>query len=141
MHADDPYNLRRFVTAQNPVFEEVCAELRAGQKRSHWIWFIFPQMRGLGSSEYATFYGIASRGEAEAYAAHPVLGPRLRECTRLVIAVAGRSIRQILGSPDDLKFRSSMTLFALTSAENQVFKDALDKHFGGKMDERTVKLV
>jgi uncharacterized protein (DUF1810 family) len=141
MSSKDPYNLQRFVEAQDPEFEQVCAELRAGQKRSHWMWFIFPQMRGLGKSELAEYYGISSRQEAEAYLAHPVLGPRLRECTRLVTVVEGRSIDQILGYPDNLKFRSSMTLFAATGSENQIFRDALQKYFAGKSDPLTLKLL
>jgi uncharacterized protein (DUF1810 family) len=139
--ADDPHNLRRFVDAQQAEFEQVCAELRAGHKRSHWIWFIFPQMKGLGHSETANYYGIASRQEAEAYLAHPVLGSRLRECTRLVSAIEGRSIDQILGYPDDLKFRSSMTLFASVAADNQLFRDALQKYFAGKPDHLTLDLL
>ena len=107
----DPFDLQRFVDAQNRVYEQVCAELRNGQKRSHWMWFIFPQLRGLGSSEMATAYGISSRQEAEAYLDHSVLGPRLRECTRLV----------------NLKFRSSMTLFASVAPGDQVFKLRMDR--------------
>jgi uncharacterized protein (DUF1810 family) len=97
----DPYHLQRFIEAQNPVYAQVCAELCSGQKQSHWIWFIFPQLRGLGQSQMAVTFGIASREEAEAYLQHPILGPRLRECTRLVTEVEGRSIHEILGSPDD----------------------------------------
>src|ERR1700726_3122240 len=104
------------------------------------MWFIFPHMRGLGHSELANYYGISSRQEAEAYLAHPVLGPRLRECTRLVNMVEGRSIDQILGYPDNLKFRSSMTLFASTGSENQIFKEALQKYFAGEPDQLTIKL-
>jgi uncharacterized protein (DUF1810 family) len=137
----DPHNLQRFVDAQAPAFEDVCGELRAGQKRSHWIWFIFPQMKGLGRSELADFYGISSRQEAEAYLAHPVLGPRLRECTRLVNVVEGRSIDQIFGYPDNMKFRSSMTLFASTGIDNQIFRDALQKYFAGEPDQRTIELL
>lgn len=141
----DPYNLERFVSAQELEYGQVCAELRAGRKRSHWIWFIFPQMRGLGSSEMANYYGIGSRQEAEAYLKHPVLGERLRECTRLVLDISGRSINQILGYPDDLKFRSSMTLFA-AAAENEapekhLFQDALQQYFEGKPDSRTLALL
>jgi uncharacterized protein (DUF1810 family) len=105
----DPFDLQRFVDAQDRVYEEVCAELRSGRKRTHWIWYVFPQLRGLGSSEMATVYGISSRQEAAAYLDHLVLGPRLRECTRLVNLVEGRAIGRILGYPDDMKFRSSMT--------------------------------
>lgn len=138
---NDPHNLQRFVDAQNPDYEQVCSELRAGHKRTHWIWFIFPQLKGLGRSETASYYGIASRQEAEAYLAHPILGPRLRECTRLVNAVEDRSIDQIFGYPDNLKFRSSMTLFASTATENQIFEDALQKYFAGEPDQRTVELL
>src|SRR5579862_4035190 len=115
---DHPYDLQRFVSAQNPVYEQVRAELRGGRKESHWIWYIFPQIRGLGHSQTAATFGIASREEAEAYLKHPVLGPRLRECTRLVNRVEGRSVNQIFGYPDDLKFRSSMTLFASVAPDD-----------------------
>jgi len=138
---DDEHSLDRFVTAQAAVFADVLAELRAGQKRSHWIWFVFPQLRGLGRSEMAEFYGIASPAEAEAYAHHPLLGPRLEQCTRLVNAVEGRPIRQIFGSPDDLKFRSSMTLFARAAPDNGVFRQALGKYFAGEPDPRTLELL
>src|ERR1700748_1968409 len=110
--ADDPPALKRFVDAQDAVYPRVVIELRAGHKQSHWMWFIFPQLRGLGSSPMAERYGIGSREEAEAYISHPVLGPRLRECTEIVNAVQDASIEQILGYPDNLKFRSSMTLFS-----------------------------
>jgi uncharacterized protein (DUF1810 family) len=136
---NDPYDLQRFIEAQNPVYEQVCAELRNGRKESHWMWFIFPQLRGLGYSQMAVSFGIASREEAEAYLEHPVLGARLRECTRLVNAIDGRSIRQILGSPDDLKFRSSMSLFASVTSDNDVFTAALQKYFGGKLDRLTLE--
>jgi uncharacterized protein (DUF1810 family) len=135
----DPYDLQRFVDAQNPVFEKVCAELQTGQKRSHWMWFIFPQLGGLGSSYMAARFGISSRQEAEAFLKHPVLGPRLRKCTGLVNLVEGRSINEIFGYPDDLKFRSSMTLFASTTPEDQVFKDAINKYFAGEPDRLTVE--
>ena len=135
----DPFNLQRFVDAQNPVYDEVCAELRDGRKRGHWIWFVFPQLRGLGSSHMATVFGISSRQEVVAYLDHPVLGPRLRECTRLVNLVQGRAIDQIFAYPDDLKFLSSMTLFASVSSDSQVFKDALQKYFGGESDPLTLK--
>ena len=124
----DPYGLERFVAAQDPVFEEVRAELRAGRKRTHWMWFVFPQMKGLGHSPMAQKYAIGSREEAAAYLEHPILGPRLRECTALVNQIEGRSLDQIFGYPDDLKFRSSMTLFAQASSDNQVFKAALEKY-------------
>lgn len=139
MDYNDPYNLQRFVDAQSRVFDRVCSELREGRKRSHWMWFIFPQIKGLGHSPMATEFAISSREEAGAYLEHPLLGPRLRECTGLVTGVQGRSIEQIFGHPDDLKFRSSMTLFAQATAENQVFLDALKKYFGGELDQATLE--
>jgi uncharacterized protein (DUF1810 family) len=138
-NSGDPYDLQRFVEAQNPVFEKVCAELQAGQKRGHWMWFIFPQLRGLGSSQMAAKFGISSRLEAEAYLKHPILGPRLKKCAGLVNLVQGRSIKEIFGYHDDLKFGSSMTLFASTTSDNQVFKDALEKYFDGEFDPLTVE--
>ena len=132
------YELQRFVDAQHPVYEDVCKELRAGRKQSHWMWFIFPQLRGLGHSAMARRYGIASKAEAEAYLRHPTLGPRLIECTRLVNRVDGRSIDEIFGAPDNLKFRSSMTLFAQATSDNQVFNDCLLKYFGGEPDPSTL---
>jgi uncharacterized protein (DUF1810 family) len=136
---DDPFDLKRFVDAQAPVYQRVVAELRRGRKASHWMWFIFPQIKGLGSSPMANTYAIASRAEAQAYLDHPVLGVRLRECTQLVNAVPDRSIAEILGYPDDLKFRSSMTLFAAVAADNKDFTDALDKFYGGKADPATLQ--
>jgi uncharacterized protein (DUF1810 family) len=136
--ADDPYDLQRFVDAQDPVFEEVCGELRRGRKQGHWMWFVFPQLRGLGSSAMAERYGIASSAEAAAYLAHPVLGLRLRQCTRLVTAGGGQSIGEIFGHPDDLKFRSSMTLFAHAGRDTAVFTDALRKFFAGAFDPATL---
>jgi uncharacterized protein (DUF1810 family) len=135
---NDPYRLQRFLDAQDPVFDQVCAELRRGRKTSHWMWFIFPQIRGLGHSEMAVEYAISSRQEAEAYLKHPLLGTRLRECVQLVNRVEGRSVEQIFGYPDHLKFHSSITLFAAT-ADNQIFKDALEKYFGGKLDPLTME--
>jgi uncharacterized protein (DUF1810 family) len=137
--SSDPNDLQRFVDAQNPVYDNVLAELRAGRKRSHWMWFVFPQLKGLGHSHMATLYGIASRREAEEYLRHPVLGPRLRECTQLVNLVEGKSIDRIFGSPDDMKFRSSMSLFASVAEDGQVFKDALQKYFEGEIDPLTVE--
>ncbi len=137
--ANDPHDLQRFVDAQEPVFEQVRRELRAGRKAGHWMWFIFPQLKGLGHSELANKYGIASREEAEAYLRHPILGPRLRECSQLVNAVENSSIDAILGYPDNLKFRSSMTLFALVAPADSIFQDALQKYFGGALDGRTVE--
>jgi uncharacterized protein (DUF1810 family) len=137
--ANDPHNLQRFLDAQNAVFEQVCAELREGQKQGHWMWFIFPQLRGLGNSEVAIHFAITSRDEAQMYLKHSVLGPRIRECTRLVNLVEGRLINQIFGYPDDLKFRSSMTLFAAVTSENQIFNDALQKYFCGEPDRLTLE--
>lgn len=135
---DDSLDLQRFVDAQAPVFEEVRGELRRGRKQSHWMWFIFPQVKGLGFSGMAQKFGIASRAEAEAYLAHPVLGPRLIECTQLVNTVEGRSIEQILGGIDAMKFRSSMTLFSQVSTEPGVFEAALQKYFAGEPDQLTL---
>ena len=134
----DPHGLKRFVDAQEDVYDRVCAELRSGSKNSHWMWFIFPQLRGLGTSAMAVKFGISSIQEATAYLEHPILGPRLRECTRLVVSVEGRSIHQILGYPDDLKFRSCVTLFSRATPDNEVFLNALQKYFGGEADELTV---
>jgi uncharacterized protein (DUF1810 family) len=135
---DDPFNLQRFVRAQNPVYERVCDELRVGRKTSHWMWFIFPQIAGLGYSAMAQRYAINGRSEAAAFADHPVLGSRLRECTGLVNALRGLTANQVFGSPDDLKFRSSMTLFAVCANDPQLFQDALDRYFHGKCDPLTL---
>lgn len=132
----DPFDLQRFVDAQAGVFDAALAELRAGRKRTHWMWFVFPQIAGLGSSAMAQAYAISGLPEARAYLAHPVLGPRLRAVTEAVNAVEGRSAHEIFGSPDDLKFRSSMTLFARAS-EEAVFRGALAKYFGGAEDPLT----
>lgn len=137
--ANDPYSLQRFVDAQADSFEQVRSELRAGYKQSHWMWFIFPQIQGLGSSSTARSFAISSLVEAQAYLDHVVLGPRLRECTRLVNFVEGRSIDQIFGYPDNLKFRSCMTLFARATSDNQIFLDALQKYFGGQLDQLTLQ--
>jgi uncharacterized protein (DUF1810 family) len=135
---DDPYNLQRFVDAQNSCFDNVLSELRNGSKKSHWMWFIFPQIKGLGYSLLARKFAISSQEEAEAYLRHAILGPRLRECTRLVNLLEGRSLAQIFGSPDDLKFRSCMTLFARATQDNQIFIDALQTYCEGKFDPRTL---
>ncbi|MGU3385296.1 DUF1810 domain-containing protein [Methylobacterium sp. D53M] len=134
----DTYDLGRFVAAQEGVYGRALAELQAGDKRSHWMWFIFPQIAGLGASPMAQRYAIGSLAEAQAYAAHPVLGGRLRACTAAVNAVAGRSAHAIFGSPDDLKFRSSMTLFARAVPEEPVFADALARYFDGVPNPRTL---
>jgi uncharacterized protein (DUF1810 family) len=131
------FDLERFVQAQDPVIDQVRRELRDGRKRSHWMWFVFPQLRGLGHSAMAQRYGIASLDEAAAYLRHPVLGPRLVECSELVNRVEGRSVHDIFGSPDDMKFHSSMTLFAAARDAAPVFQAALDKYFGGAADGST----
>ncbi|MEO8122745.1 MAG: DUF1810 domain-containing protein [Burkholderiales bacterium] len=136
---DDPYALQRFVDAQDPIYEQVCAELRAGAKTSHWMWFVFPQLKSLGRSPTAERFGIESREEADAYLQHPILGARLKQCTALVLAVQGRSAHQIFHSPDDLKFRSSMTLFDRISPGEPVFAQALTKYFAGQRDPRTLQ--
>lgn len=143
MATNDPYNLQRFVEAQDRWYERVVKELTAGKKQSHWMWFIFPQLKGLGGSAMANLYAISSLEEAEAYLAHPLLGPHLTHCTRLVLLIEGRSIEQIFEDPDDLKFRSCMTLFARATPDNQmgntIFLEALRKYFGGKPDPLTLK--
>jgi uncharacterized protein (DUF1810 family) len=136
----DPFDLKRFVIAQDRVYPRVLDELRRGRKESHWIWFIFPQLAGLGHSPMAQRFSIRSRDEGIAYLEHEVLVARLRKCTGLVIAVAGRTIGDILGSPDDLKFWSSMTLFDAIST-NDEFARAISKFYGGKMDQRTLDLL
>jgi len=143
--ASDPYQLKRFVDAQRSCFPQVRSELLAGQKQSHWMWFVFPQLKGLGSSPMARRFGISGLGEASAYLLHPLLGDRLRDCTAVVNAVDRRSVSDIFGYPDDLKFHSSITLFAwaardasLENAGNHVFADALSKYFAGKADQATV---
>jgi uncharacterized protein (DUF1810 family) len=136
----DRFDLERFVDAQAPVYQTVRDELRAGRKRSHWMWFIFPQLSGLGSSATAEIYGVASADEARSYLAHDLLGPRLPECAQLINAVPGRSIQEILGRPDDLKLRSSMTLFSLVCADDEAmdFRAVLDRYYGGQEDPVTL---
>ena len=130
----DRFNLERFVDAQAPVYEQVRRELKAGGKESHWMWFIFPQIKGLGQSPMSIRFAIASLDEAKAYLAHPVLGPRLRECATLALDVEGRTSRDIFGSIDEMKFRSSMTLFAGAAPDEEVFQRCLDKYFAGTPD-------
>jgi uncharacterized protein (DUF1810 family) len=137
--ASDPFDLQRFVDAQARVYPQVLDELRAGRKRSHWIWFVFPQIAGLGSSPTAARYAISSLDEARAYLRHELLGPRLHECAQLVNAVQGRSISEIFGSPDDLKVRSSMTLFAHASEDNRDFVELLERYYGGEEDRLTLE--
>ncbi|HXP10672.1 MAG TPA: DUF1810 domain-containing protein [Acidobacteriaceae bacterium] len=138
MIATDPYHLQRFVEAQDSCYAQVHSELAAGQKRTHWMWFVFPQIQGLGSSGMAQRFAISGIEEARAYLAHPLLGSRLRECTRLVIAVSGRAIDDIFGYPDDLKFHSSVTLFARAADGPSVFAEALSKYFNGVPDQATL---
>jgi len=136
----DPFNLQRFVTAQAPVYPAVLRELRDAYKRNHWMWFIFPQLRGLGFSSTAQFYGLTSLDEAQAYLGHPVLGARLIECTQIVVDAKASSLNAIFGSPDDIKFRSSMTVFDL-AVPGGVFDRALARWCDGRRDERTMALV
>ena len=138
MHADDPYRLQRFIDAQADIYEQARAELRAGEKRSHWMWFVFPQVTGLGTSAVAHRYAIGSREEARVYLEHTVLGARLRECSGIVAGLDGRSVEEIFGYPDDLKFCSSMTLFDAVAPE-QVFAETLRKYFGGRPDGATLE--
>lgn len=138
---DDPFDLRRFVDAQAPVFDAVVAELAAGRKRTHWMWFVFPQIAGLGFSPTAQRYAMASRAEALAYWRHPLLGPRLARCAALVRDAAAPSAHSIFGSPDDLKLRSSMTLFAAAVPDEPVFRAVLDRYYGGEADARTLELL
>jgi uncharacterized protein (DUF1810 family) len=137
----DEFNLQRFVDAQRPVYESVVRELCDGRKTSHWMWFVFPQLAGLASSEMSRRYAISGRAEASVYLADPVLGSRLLECTGLVNAVAGRSALEILGPPDDMKFRSCMTLFAACADDPEPFQTALARYFGGAPDKRTLALL
>lgn len=137
----DPFDLERFVTAQAPVIEEVYEELRRGCKSSHWMWFIFPQLEALGASEMAKRFGIGSLAEAHAYLAHPVLGPRLLKCCGLLLEVQDRKIHRILGHPDDLKFRSCLTLFRLAAPDETVFSRCLEKYYDGQPDPITLTLA
>ena len=133
--------LERFVAAQAPVWPTVCAELAAGAKRSHWMWYVFPQLAALGRSPTARFYGLADLTEARAYWAHPLLGPRLKEGAMLLLAVRGRSAHEILGSPDDLKLRSCMTLFERAAPDEPVFAQVLSRYYGGARDPMTLGLL
>ena len=138
----DPFDLERFVKAQAPIFDTALEELKAGRKRGHWMWYVFPQLRGLGESAKAQFYGISSFGEARAYLAHRVLLSRLQLCTVAVLINQGRTLNEIFGSPDDMKFASSMTLFARACAnEANAFRDALDIFCEGRLDPRTQALL
>jgi uncharacterized protein (DUF1810 family) len=138
--SNNPYNLQRFVEAQKSEIEQIKEELRAGKKRTHWIWYVFPQVAGLGKSRMSKRYAIESRDEAEAYLAHDILGPRLRECTEIVNKIEGRSAYEIFGSPDDKKFRSSMTLFSAVAYDPVPFETALDKYYD-EPDEYTLEFL
>lgn len=137
----DPYNLARFVQAQEEDYEQALSEIRSGRKRSHWMWYIFPQFEGLGSSSTSQRYSIKSVAEAEAYLAHAVLGPRLVECAEALLRIDGLSAGTIFGSPDDMKLRSSATLFAGVSSERSVFHQLIDKYFHGERDDMTLRLM
>jgi uncharacterized protein (DUF1810 family) len=141
MPSQDSFGLQRFVEAQARVYDRVVEELRQGRKQSHWMWFIFPQLRGLGRSETARFYGLAGLDEARAYLAHPLLGPRLRACVGLMNAIEGANARAVLGSPDDLKFRSCLTLFEAADPGEPAFRGALDRYFEGGRDRATLDLL
>ncbi len=146
MEPDDPFDLNRFVTAQQSVYARALAEVRSGAKRTHWMWFVFPQLDGLAFSAMAARYAIKSRNEAEAYLRHPILGPRLEECCEAALSVEGRTANQIFGDPDDLKLRSCATLFALAAKNTfgtppSVFERVLQKYFDGVPDEQTLRLL
>lgn len=137
----NPQNLSRFIKAQKSVYSDVLAELKSGRKRTHWMWFIFPQIAGLGFSPTAQLYAIKSLDEAREYLKHPILGARLLECSELVLAVKDRSISDIFGYPDDLKLRSAMTLFSCVAEKDSVFDAVLERYFDGKRDARTLELL
>jgi uncharacterized protein (DUF1810 family) len=141
MTNQDPYDLKRFLSAQQPIYERVLTELRSGEKRSHWMWFIFPQIKGLGHSPTSQYYAIKSLEEARAYLSHPILGARLVECAEILLGIEGRSADEIFGFPDDLKLKSSMTLFACVTDFTSVFSSVLEKYFDGKRDKGTIKLL
>ncbi len=138
---NDPFDLHRFTMAQDSVYDDVLRELRSGQKRTHWIWYIFPQIDGLAYSTNSKHYAIKSLDETRQYLNHPVLGRRLVECVEAVLAIEGRSILEILGSPDDMKLKSSMTLLSLVANSPSIFNCAIDKYYGGKTDDRTVDII
>jgi len=141
MPNNDPHDLNRFVKAQEAVFENVLRELENGQKKSHWMWFIFPQIEGLGYSEITRYYSIKSLEEARQYLNHPILGPRLLKCTETVLAIDGKTVSEIFGSPDDMKFKSSMTLFACVTESEALFTQVLEKYFDGERDKKTEFLL
>ena len=137
----EPFDLSRFIDAQAKVFADVIQELKQGQKQSHWMWFIFPQLRGLGRSPTAHYYGLESAHEAEAYVRDPLLGPRLDQTTQLVLEISNRTVHEIFGSPDDLKFRSCMTLFEWVAPDRECFALALEKYFGGNRDAQSLSTL
>jgi len=141
MIKDDPYNLQRFVSAQEAEYGQALAEIRAGRKKNHWMWFIFPQFDGLGFSPTSRFYSIKTIEEAKAYLDHPVLGPRLLKCIRALLELQGRTAAQIFGSPDDLKLRSCLTLYSVASPSEKIFRKALEKYYAGEPDVRTLRLI
>lgn len=138
---NDPFNLNRFVEAQNPLMPQIHAELTAGRKQTHWMWFVFPQLRALGRTEIAQRYGISSLAEANAYLHHPILGPRLRECCELMLAIQRGTATEILGRPDDLKLISSLTLFGAAAPSESIFQRVLDRFSAGKPDDRTLQCL
>ena len=139
--SDDPYRLARFVAAQEGVYETALEELQRGAKRSHWMWFVFPQVAGLGTSPMAVRFAMGSRVEAEVYLKHPLLGPRLRACAQALLGVSGRTAREVMGSRDDVKLKSSMTLFAAVSEPGSVFQAVLDRYYSGETDPRTIEFL
>jgi uncharacterized protein (DUF1810 family) len=141
LSAADPFNLARFVQAQERDYEQAMSEIRTGRKRSHWMWYIFPQLEGLGFSSTSRHYAIRGPAEAEAYLRHPILGPRLLESARAAIVLEGPSASDVFGSPDDMKLRSCATLFACVSPAGSVFQQLLDKYFGGERDDKTLALL
>lgn len=141
INAVDPYDLARFVEAQEHGYPQALSEIRHGQKRSHWMWYVFPQFEGLGFSPASRRYSIKSVAEAEAYLRHPILGPRLLESARAALGVEGRSALEVFGSPDNMKLRSSATLFATVSPAGSVFEQVIDRYFGGEPDDRTLQLL
>ena len=141
LQTGDPFNLNRFVEAQADIYDRALAEVKRGRKQSHWMWFIFPQLEGLGYSSTARFYAIKSKEEVLGYLSHPVLGPRLIECCHALLRVQNKSASDIFGYPDDLKLRSSVTLFAAVAEPNSVFSQVLDRYFGSQPDQRTLELL
>jgi uncharacterized protein (DUF1810 family) len=139
--SDDPYNLNRFLESQDRVYSNVLSELKSGNKQTHWIWYIFPQLSGLGRSPTSQYYAIKSKPEAVSYLNHPILGARLKECTEILLGIENKTAREILGRPDDLKFRSSMTLFAYISGPGSVFEKVLEKYFHGDRCHRTLSFL